>query len=57
MSSAKTIGASLDNDWTFSTGVLFFLLTDRSQASTNGIGTGFYHLPQVVEFPCAPNPL
>jgi len=28
-----------------------------SRPGTNGLGTGFYHLPLEVEFPCAPEPL
>jgi hypothetical protein len=34
--------------------ILFYFFGSRP--GTNGIGTGFYHLPMEVEFPCAPDP-
>jgi len=37
--------------------VLFSLhLFFGSRPGTNGVGTGFYHLPMKVEFPCALDP-
>jgi len=42
---------------TSSIGFYYFLLSYGSQASINGVGMGFYHLPLEVEFPCALNQL
>ena len=56
MSFTESIRGSLDDDWTFSTGVLLCLLSYGSRAGINAVGTGFYHLPLGDEFPGALNP-
>jgi hypothetical protein len=43
----------LDVSLSFSSLVLFFV----SRPGTNGVGTGCYHFPLQVEFPCGPDPL
>jgi len=63
LSFTESIRGSLDNDWTWSSGIGCFLwgftlLTSYgSWAGINGVGMGFHHLPLEVEFPRAPNPL
>jgi hypothetical protein len=60
------VGAGLDSDiwrtWRFpgqlevSFSSLLFSSLIGSRAGINGVGMGFYHLPQQVEFPRAPDP-